>query len=161
MQTATILLALGGHKGNTLPKHDVTPAEVAVLRLIHGSDAVTDIAPTGTVKRTHREERQRLVETYGRRVDGNRHAAPAIDALFPGVASRVFENFDELDLPEEFFKAASRVTADGTGTRPVTEAAVAEQPAPEAAEETGEEPDDGIGEMNDGISKQADTSLFQ
>lgn len=109
MQTANIMLALGGNRDQVIPKFNVTPAEVAVLRQIHGDDAVTDIDPNGEIVRRNRDERQRLVETYGRRVDGNRHVAPAVDALFPGAAARVFEKFEELDLPDDFYKAATRV----------------------------------------------------
>jgi hypothetical protein len=111
MQIANILLALGGNSDSTVPKYGVTPAEVAVLRQIHGEDSVTDVEPVGDVERPNRDERKRLAEAYGRRDPTGRHLAPAVDALFPGVASRVFETFDELDLPEEFYKAATRVSA--------------------------------------------------
>jgi hypothetical protein len=111
MEQANILLALGGDKGNTVPKQGVTAAEVAVLRLIHGDEAVTDIEPTGEDKRTHRQEIGRLTELYGRLQPNGRRSAPAVDALFPGAAARVFETFEELDLPEEFYKTETRVKA--------------------------------------------------
>lgn len=116
MQTANIILALGGDAGNSVPKYSVTPAEIAVLRLIHGEDSVTDIEPMGEAvddngkARTHRAERQRLVETYGKQQDG-RFVSPQVDALFPGAAARVFETLDELELPEEFYKAETRVSS--------------------------------------------------
>lgn len=173
MHKASILLAIGGDTGNTVPKHNVTPAEVAVLRHIHGDDAVTDIKPTGDLKRTNREERQRLAEVYGRRDDKGRHVAPAVDALFPGAATRVFETFDELDLPEELYKAATRVkhtaqpepaveeevpaadeTVDETVDEPVAETG-------DATEEPGGETEDGIGEINDGNGGNDGESLFE
>lgn len=121
MQTANIMLALGGDKGNCVPKYDVTPAEIAVLRAIHGDDAVFDVEPTDKEattevengdprKRTNREELSRLSREYaGGRLFGT--DIRAVSALFPGAAARVYEDFDELDLSEEAFKAEGRVSA--------------------------------------------------
>jgi hypothetical protein len=111
MQIATITLMLGGDAGNTIQKFDVTPSEIAVLRVIHGDDAVTEIQPTGNVTRTNRAERQRLTERYGRNQPNGQFSAPAIDMLFPGVAARFYETFDELELDESFFKADTRVAS--------------------------------------------------
>lgn len=107
MQTANVLLALGGDQNNTVPKYAVTASEVAVLRRIHGDDSVRDIEVVGEVKRTHRQEIGRLTEAYGRR-DGERRIAPEVNELFPGAAARVFETFDELEIPEEFYAADRR-----------------------------------------------------
>lgn len=121
MQTANIMLALGGDKGNSVPKYGVTAAEIAVLRAIHGDDAVFDVEPTGDEattevengeprKRTNREELSRLSLAYASgRLFGT--DIRAVSALFPGAAARVFEDIDELGLSEEAFKAESRVTA--------------------------------------------------
>lgn len=110
MQTANIMLSLGGDHGNQVYKHAVTAAEIAVLRAIHGDDAVKDIEPTGTVKRSHREERGRLIETYGgAKIPDTK--TPIVESLFPGVAARVFEDLHELDLPDVFFKATGRQTS--------------------------------------------------
>ncbi len=106
MQTAHVMLAIAGDPGNSVRKHNVTPAEIAVLREIHGEDSVTDIEPAGEVERTHREERQRLNETYGKVIDG----ANPVARLFPGAAARVFETLDELELDESLFKAEKRVS---------------------------------------------------
>jgi hypothetical protein len=109
MQTAHCLLSLGGDHGNQVMKHGVTAAEIAVLRAIHGNDAVQEIEPAGHVKRSHREERERLLSTYG--------AAKGEDdklivvGMFPGVAARVFESLDELGVPDGFFKATGRLSA--------------------------------------------------
>ena len=73
MQLATCLLSLGGDAGNTVPKYDVTPSEVAVLRVIHGDEAVKEIRVTGSDDRGNRAERERLVAFYGRTVDGAGH----------------------------------------------------------------------------------------
>lgn len=139
MQTANIQLSIGGDHGNTVSKFGVTAAEIAVLRAIHGEDAVKEVEPAADVRRNHRDERSRLLDRYGKMRDGKDESP--VSQLFPGVASRVFETLDELDLPEEFFKAERRA-------RPVA----VEQPetsfsetVPASGDEIDE--DDGIGDM--------------
>ncbi len=122
MEKGNALVALGGDSGNTVPKYDVTPAEVAVLRVIHGDDAVFDIEKTGKIDRTNRQELSRLTEVYGQRQPNGNSAAPAVSALFPGAAARVFESFDELELDESLFKPARRDT-------PKAEAKATQEPA--------------------------------
>ncbi len=177
MQTANIMLALGGNRDQVIPKFNVTPAEVAVLRQIHGDDAVTDIDPCGEVTRKNRDERQRLVETYGRRIDGNRHVAPAVDALFPGAAARVFEKFEELDLPDDFYKAATRVAPARVEREEEPAAEIFEATTEGQGGEGAENPDagmggadegDGIGDIDDGQGNEggadqggAGENLFQ
>lgn len=123
LQTANILLALAGNKGETVPKYGVTAAEVAVLRLIHGDQSVYDIEVTGSVPRTHRQEIGRLTELYGRQ-EGERRVAPAVSALYPGAAARVFETFEELELDDDFYVAATRrVATPEPAARPAAQAA--------------------------------------
>lgn len=111
LEVANIMLALGGDAGNTVPKYRITAAEVAVLRLIHGNESVTDIEPVGHEERTHRQELTRLTDRYGRNIEG-RTQAPAVMQLFPGAAARVFERFEELDdIPAEYYKAETRVSS--------------------------------------------------
>lgn len=111
MQTANVMLAIGGDARNTVPKYGVTAAEVAVLRYIHGEDAVFDIEVLDEdVKRTHRQEIGRLTEAYGRQ-EGERRVSPAVAELYPGAAARVFETFDELELPDELYAAEKRQVA--------------------------------------------------
>ncbi|WP_157384511.1 hypothetical protein [Nitratireductor soli] len=111
MQLANIMLSLGGDDGTTVPKYGVTPSEIAVLRLIHGADAVKDIEPTSEIERAHRDEIARLTERYGRaRIeDENGEKIPVVKQLFPGAAARTFTTLEELDIPEEFYKAEKRV----------------------------------------------------
>ncbi len=118
MQTAKVIVNLGGDKGNQVPKI-ATAAEIAVLRAIHGDESVQDIEPFEDVQRSNREELDRLRAIYGRATDGENH--PHINRLFPGAGARVFQTLDELDLPESFFKPLTRAQA-----RP---APVAEAPA--------------------------------
>jgi len=107
MQIASILLNIGGDAGQQVPKYNVTPSEVAVLRILHGDDAVNDIEVTGDEKRSSKAERERLMQIYAQpQPDGSRRS-PAIDMLFPGVAARLFETFDEMELDEVHFKTDS------------------------------------------------------
>jgi hypothetical protein len=167
MQTANILLALGGDTGNTVPKFGVTPAEVAVLQLIHGSEAVFDIMPGEDVERTNREELQRLRFTYGKPEGSNEPSA--VNVLFPGAAARVFESFDELDLDESFYKAERRVKpkpapepvedADGE-VEPKKPTAAQKKAAAKAAKEAEAAPAndaaDGVEDMNDEVAEKGD-----
>lgn len=171
MQTATVLLALGGDTGNTVSKYGVTPAEAAVLQMIHGSDAVFDIAPGEDVTRTNREELARLRFTYGKPEGSNERSA--VDVLFPGAAARVFESFDELDLDESFYKAEKRVKpkpadpldhdGDGKkggsvkgkkGSKVGTPTAVAIMEMVEG--KTPEPAADGVEDMNDEVAEKGD-----
>jgi len=114
MQTANILLALGGDSGNQVPKYGVTAAEIAVLRAIHGEDAVTNVLPLDTVdNRSNRTELARLRARYGAAQDGEGNKV--VDTLFPGAAARVFETIEELELPRELFAAKERVSAKPFG----------------------------------------------
>lgn len=114
MQTANILLALGGDSGNTVPKRGVTAAEIAVLRAIHGNEAVFDIEPAGEAvdegrPRSNRAELNRLRALYGRAMDSENNSIVA--QLFPGAAARVHETLGELELDPSFFKPLARATA--------------------------------------------------
>lgn len=118
METANILLDIGEDGTTILSKSRVTPAEVAVLRVIHGEDAVTEIevlaeeatTPEGN-KRTHRQEIARLMEVYGKPTPEGGREARAVTTLFPGAAARVFETFEELELPDDHFKTKTRATS--------------------------------------------------
>jgi hypothetical protein len=118
MQTANVLLALGGKRGETVPKYGVTPAEIAVLQLLHGGDAVYDIdIQSGVVERTNRQEIERLRQFYSRR-EGERLVSPAVETLFPGVGASVPKTFAELELPEELFIVVERRVTAGEQEAP-------------------------------------------
>ncbi|MDI1263862.1 MAG: hypothetical protein PS018_11455 [bacterium] len=160
MQIANIMLSLGGDNGNTIPKFAVTAAEIAVLRAIHGDESVNDIEPIGDVKRSNREERARLGAIYGGAKVPNTQT-PIVETMFPGVAARVFETLDELELDDSFFKATGRLSAKSPSP------AVAEAPAEIEAQTEAQEADEGVGDdINDGIGEtdggkpEGDTNLF-
>lgn len=108
MQQASILLALGGNSGQQVPKFGVTPAEIAVLRAIHGADSVTDVDPLDEdVDRSSSQELARLNEVYrGAKMDDeSSNQRPVVSSLFPGVGVKLPESFDDLDLNDAQYKA--------------------------------------------------------
>lgn len=164
MEIANVIVSLGGDGGNTVPKFGVTAAEIAVLRAIHGEDAVHDIEPIGDKRVNNREELSRLKLIYGGAKDGNQNAF--VDLLYPGIAARIFETLEELDLPEEFFKAETRVRAPKKTLTPAVmpkglskkEQAAWKKEQDElkakteaAAEDDAEDEDDGIDDLDDNV----------
>lgn len=129
MQTANIMVRLGGHVGNTVPRYQVTAAEIAVLRAIHGPDSIYDVEPSDDKNVKNRDELIRIKEAYA-----GPNTTRLVESLYPGIAARVPETLDELDLDESFYKAETRVAP-----KPATASARAaaevdpdadEQPAP-------------------------------
>lgn len=110
-EIADCWVRLGGDALNTVPKAGVTAAEIAVLQIIHGNDAVREVRPIGTLERTQRVERERLKSIYGNAKD--RDGNVLVERLYPGAAARVFETLDELILVDEQF-AADRVGRGST-----------------------------------------------
>lgn len=150
MQTANIMLAIGGDRGNTVPKYAISVAEIVLLRAIHGEDAVFDVEPLETpamdegMAISNRAELNRLRRVYDAKdADGNR----IVDQVYPGAAARVFETLEEIDLPEDYFKPTER-------TAPIKAVAAAKprakaKAAPEPASDQGPDDlgDDGIKDM--------------
>jgi hypothetical protein len=109
MQLANCLLAIGGQRGNSVPKYRVTPAEIAVLMAIHGVDAVYDITPLDEeIERSSRDEKARLFEKYPAKDDDGRIV---VEAVYPGNAPVVHQDIEDLGLPEELFATTERVSA--------------------------------------------------
>lgn len=127
MEIANVMLNLAEEGSTIIKKYGVTPAEVAVLRLIHGSDSINDVeilagdAKTDGHKRTHREELARLLEVYGHATPEGGREALEVTALFPGAAARVFETFEELELDDSLYIASGRKTAKPVADEPEVE----------------------------------------
>lgn len=140
MQIANVLVALAGDHRNSVPKLGVTAAEIPVLQMIHGADAVKDIEPAGEITRSNRDERARLARTYKAK-----EGRSPVDQLYPGAAARVFETLDELNLSDELYKAERRMKPSSAPSKGAKQAAklAAKNSAPPA------EADDGVGEMSD------------
>lgn len=118
MQYANILVAIGGDQGNQVPKYNVSAAEIAVLRAIHGEDAVREVEPVSApkdddgkaIRVDERQELQRLRETYGGAHNEDREAF--IDIVYPrGAGTKLVTSLSDLDLPEESYKPKTRAKA--------------------------------------------------
>jgi hypothetical protein len=59
---------LAGLTHHEVPKYGVTDKEVAVLRTIHGSDAVVGFKSDGETDRSDSQEYERLANTYGEQI---------------------------------------------------------------------------------------------
>ena len=80
MELCKATVRLGGSVGHTVEKVELTPPEIAVLRHIHGQDAVINILPVRVDKRGHATERARLEGIYGEKV---------VAELFPGAMAKL------------------------------------------------------------------------
>jgi len=180
MEYANIMLELGGDTGTTVPKRNVSAAEIAVLTAIHGEAAISEIDPCDgpvdkdgdPVQTSNRAELARLKAMYGHAKDSDDKSI--VETLFPGAAARVFETLDELDIDESFYKAdrvqpkrkADPLDHDedgkkggskarkGRATKKAVEAAVddAIDDAADAAQDDEGDSGDGVGDMNDGAA---------
>lgn len=65
MQTYSATIRLGGSLFNEVRKDELTPAEIVVLKTIHGGDAILRIIAGKHVDRDDEAERARLVDIYG------------------------------------------------------------------------------------------------
>ena len=116
MELANCLVALGGDRDNTVPKYDVTPAEVAVLCAIHGADAVFDIEPLEKeITVNPREEVARLASLYTAKDD---EGSLIVTKVYPGVTPVLHQTFDDLGLPADFYKAVERQKPKAAPKRP-------------------------------------------
>lgn len=103
MQTASILLALGDDQANTVPKSNVTPAEIITLMAIHGESSVSEVdIADEDADINPREELDRLRRRYGGARDPENK--PIIASLFPGAGARLPDTFAELGLEDMMFK---------------------------------------------------------
>lgn len=89
MQRCNATVRLGGELDNTVPLYGLSPAEVLVLRHIHGQDAVVDFAPAGNDRGKSIDERARLAEKY---------SAKFLTEVFPGAHPTYPATFAEIGV---------------------------------------------------------------
>lgn len=105
MQLCNIVLRLGGSLLHTVPKTDVTPAEILILKRIHGDDAVVDIRPTKFDKKRHQDgEWERLQLAYDRssafKSSPGEESGSVLLSLFPGAMKRLPTTLSEIGLAD-------------------------------------------------------------
>lgn len=131
MELADVIVALGGDRTNTVPKHKVTPAEIAVLMTIHGNEAVFDVRPLAEeVERTVVQERERLFSLYPARDDDGKSI---VLNVYPGVTPIMHTTLEDLQLPEEAYAPMTRV-APKKSDKPAKKAKATAQKPPPVAE---------------------------
>ena len=93
MQTALVEVLLNGEVLNTVVK-PVTPAEIMVLKSIHGHDCISNPVDNGSIERTASDETERLRKVYG---------VKAFGKVFPGALPRLPVSMSEagVDLATE------------------------------------------------------------
>lgn len=71
MKLYSAVIHLAGEMKNQVRKNELTAAEIVLLRVIHGNDAVHEIEHVANVNRSDARERQRLAGIYSlNRQDG-------------------------------------------------------------------------------------------
>jgi hypothetical protein len=94
----------------TVRKGNLTVPEVVLLRALHGEDAIVDIRPLGTSKRTLKFERDRLLTVYGKKQD----IIETIHKIFSNTAVQGLETLEDIGVdpttrPAPRPKATARV----------------------------------------------------
>lgn len=103
MQLANIMVRLGGSLLNTVHVANASPAEIIVLRAIHGDDSVTDVRPTEFKPTRHDAEFERLATKYDRAASmaaPGAEKSPLLGRLFPGAIKKLPERLAEVGLPD-------------------------------------------------------------
>ena len=129
MQIVNCVVALAGDPRNTVPKYAIPVSELALLRLIHGEEAVTEIEVLREERRPHGPELERLREIYAAR---DENGVFMVNRLYPGAAPRLYEHLDDLGLPDNLFSHAqrNRMAAEAPDPLPEPEEAAEAAPAP-------------------------------
>lgn len=94
MQMVSGTIRLAGKVDHQVFRSEDAPmsvAEVAVLRHLHGNDAVVEIRPVRNDKRSHQAERRRLEEFYGE---------AAVTTLFPGLHTKLPVSMKDIEIEE-------------------------------------------------------------
>lgn len=139
MQTATVMVRLGGDMLNTHPKENVTPAEFVILQAAHGHDAVSLVPGTIDEKKHNRAETvDYLRRQYRLKAEGTCY----FDKLFPGAFPNLPIRFAEIGLgevePEK--EGAAKLKDSPRGRRASAKAAqLAAEVEAELAAERGED----------------------
>lgn len=100
MQHCSCMVFLSGELTSSVYKADVTVAEIAMLRAIHGEDAVVQIVPTFIDKIKASDELERLRLIYG---PGNvsKEGKRLIDEVYPGRAPNLPTKLADIDVDDE------------------------------------------------------------
>jgi hypothetical protein len=98
VEFARLKIRIGGDVQNEIVKSGLTPAEVLLLKHMHGDDAILDVAfvepeKRNMVKRTGEADLARLRDRYT-----SPTAKASLHALFPGLNPNVPTTFDAIGI---------------------------------------------------------------
>ena len=97
MQHCSCFVFLGGELTSSVWKADVTVAEIALLRAIHGDDAITTIVPTYKATVKAGEELDRLRALYGSS-NVSKEGKRLVDDIYPGRAPQLPTTLADIDV---------------------------------------------------------------
>lgn len=137
MQLVNCEVRLGGSQLHTVPKANVTPAEILVLRFLHGDDAVQNIRP-GKVDKTirHETEYDRLASIYGGsqfKSEPGEESKAVMPTLFPGAMKKLPTTLQEIGLGH-LLSPAAKAAAKAADAAIVPDLEDAPEPEPLATE---------------------------
>lgn len=113
MRQYSVSVRLGGSTQQVVTGKIVTIPEIAVLRALHGSDAIVDVCPAPKeireIARTDAEERDRLKRRYDHPTPD---AEPLVDKLFGGPLGRLPTKLAEIGIDPRAEADALRARAE-------------------------------------------------
>jgi hypothetical protein len=97
MQHCSCIVFLDGDRNSSVHKPDVTVAEIALLRAVHGPDSVEGIKPTFVGKEKPLQELERLRFAYANS-NVTKEGGSLIDAVYPGRSPNVPRTMGDIEL---------------------------------------------------------------
>jgi hypothetical protein len=155
LQAANIMVAIGGERGNTVPKYGVSATEISVLMAIHGPGAIFDVEPTDDIDVRPKDELARIRSVYT--TDAGR---AAIERLYPGVGAKPITDIDDLDLAKDDMKASGRVKAPPAPKTKEEKVNRKRQEAVDKATEAGVARPQNLDDVEDGIADMPDSGIL-
>lgn len=92
MQLYRCQIKHAGKPYTVIHKEDVTPADIVIMRQLHGTDAIANIEPTRESRDSAVKVRQRLKDTYGEKVFAR---------CYPGLTPMLPRDLAEAGLRED------------------------------------------------------------
>lgn len=105
-----------GSRDMVIYKEDMSPADIVLLKHLHGADSIVGVSPTREAKRQHVKERERLVDTYGAKV---------FASVFPGAVPRLPMNLAEAGLREDGSDPEAQIVDEEENDEPLPEPSAA------------------------------------